>query len=144
MMMHNCLFIFFFGLLMFSCRKTSSTKHYLTDSIVRDYGKYIDEKTGLTLMVWKTNGLLKYSLIRKSDTILTQNENASIYQNWLLYMDTSNNLWVCSSDIGSWVWLNKNGRYKKIDITSAPKHVLIPKKFFSKLPDALKERLDTN
>ena len=142
--MRNCLFLLFFSLLIFSCRKKSSTQHYLTDSIVRDYGKYMDQKTGLILVVWEKNDLLKYSLIKKRDTIFTQNENVSIYQNWFLYMDASNNLWVCSSDIGSWVWLNENGKYKKIDVASTPKHVLIPKRFFSELPGALKRRLDSN
>lgn len=144
MMMRNYLCLLFFSLLICSCRKTSSTQHYLTDSIIRDYGKYIDQKTGLTLVVWNKDGLLKYSLIKKRDTILIQNENASIYHNWFLYMDKNDNLWVSSSDIGSWVSLNENGKYKKVDIVSAPKHVLIPKRFFSELPDGLKKRLNAD
>jgi hypothetical protein len=124
-----------------SCRGPAVTHYKLTDTVIRDYGTYFDKKADLRLILGENNGLLKYSLVQKRDTIINQNENASIYQNWFVYMDGDKNLWICSSDIGIWVWLNKKEGYKKFDISN---NTRVPKKFFSALPTSLREGLIGN
>ena len=122
------------GACFFACKNNGKKIHkFLKGQLIQSFGIYIDKANNQILEVSNNNGLLKYSFLVKKDTIIKNVENTSVYLNWGLYLDTSNNLWVNSSDIGSWVWLKKNGTYVKQTIKSLPKTIKIPVKFYNSL-----------
>ncbi len=123
-----------------SCRDNKyKVVHSWGKGIVDSFGRYIDENDGVTLNVYDEDGLLRYNLILHKDTVLRSSENASIYQNWFLFLDDKKNLWVESSDIGLWVWVNNKNGYVKYDINSRPGDIKVPEQFFKLLPDALRK-----
>jgi hypothetical protein len=114
-----------------SCKNQPKIYHNWTKGYINLFGKYINDKEHLQLVVYDENGLLRYNLVNNKDTDLKSNENASIYQQWFLYLDENKYLWVESSDIGIWVWSrSSNNQYQKFDIDKRPKSCkIIPKQF---------------
>jgi hypothetical protein len=79
---------------------------------IQDFGTYCNGE--LTIRVAQVNGRLMFSVLdADSNIIIQQNRNMSVYQHWGLFLDSSKNFWVFSSDIGHSVWEkdHKTGRY---------------------------------
>lgn len=56
------------------------------------------------------------------DTLIKSNESISTIQRWALYWDKNHNLWVYSSDIGSFIWQrdpNNPKKYGKIYVSDS-------------------------
>jgi len=117
------------------CNLDSPTVNNWDSGYIKKFGRYISSDKSIVISVSNNNGLLHYDIEKKRQTILASKENASIYQNWILYWDKNQNLWVRSSDIGDWVWCKgSTGVYEKYSFEQRPRNCSpIPNEFLNNL-----------
>jgi hypothetical protein len=78
----------------------------------------------------------------KSNTVLASGDAGSNGSRWFFYWSASGDLWVHSSDIGSYVWQKQNdGPYKRRLVEADMK---IPTPVFNAMPSSLQKRLKTS
>src|SRR6266567_9629344 len=107
-----------FGLFLVFCLLVQC-KHIVVNwkgGVIDKYGEYRMASNKIVIFVSADSNLLQYVVKNdKGDTIIRTHENSSIFQSWMLFWDSKENLWVCSSDIGNWVWQkNSQGGYTKV------------------------------
>src|SRR5689334_1914877 len=81
-----------------------------------EFGTYCNSE--FRVKVYEENNFLKYEAVNKDDEILIQQDmNISIFQHWGLFLDSENNFWVFSSDVGISVWKKDSvtGNYTKMN-----------------------------
>jgi hypothetical protein len=121
------------------CRYSEKTDLHWKKGAVNEFGSYVTPDKNISLEVYEEDDLLKYRLINEADTVYSK-ERASIFQNWSLYLDENNNLWVSSSDIGMWVWI-KGSKYQRYNVDEQSSEIAIPEGFIKLLPDSHKKYL---
>lgn len=132
------LYLICFFILATACHRKPPIYHHWYGGYVDKFGTYIGDTTARKLVVSETDGILSYQLYENNKLLIQQDERASIYQNWFLYLDKQQNLWVASADIGLWVWLKEAGHYRKVDDGRVPKGLIMPRQFYNSLPESFK------
>ena len=112
--------------------------------VINKYGTYkLTDK--LRLEVSNNDGLLNYSIFNVENVRLFKNrENISTYSNWFLFWDVkSEQLWICSSDIGVFVWVRDDviSPFRKITLEGKQCKYCdqLPKIFYENLPSVFKK-----
>ena len=128
----NVILIFIIGLSL-SCR----SKHPKWDGgIINEFGEYHVSKKKYIIDVYSRDGLLNYSVknIFGKRIILGPTYGTSTYQNWAMYFDKNNDLWIESSDIGTSLWKYVGpDEYKEIDLSKETQYL-------RQMPEELKKR----
>ena len=101
------------------CLTKCSTKDYdWKGGLLNRMGEYHLLKNGYILKVSNNDGLLNYVLEGPDQNIILKSqENISVYQRWSMFWDDKNNLWIYSSDIGTFCWERiAKDKYKEVSI----------------------------
>ncbi len=133
----------FLLMIIFSCNNSKDYYNW-SKRIINKYGNYHLLNRPYVIKVDNNKGLLDYSLLDSmNNPLIKPNEHIGVYNKWSLYWDDSKSwLWVFSSDIGVFVWLqDENKKYKQVTLKSSDTDLIaqIPKEFYSIFPTAFKK-----
>lgn len=108
------------------------------EGLIKKYGTYKTESGSYSITVSETpKGILNYvAKTQEGNALIISDEEASIYQRWSLYWDSSTAyLWVHSSDVGVFVWRPEDsGKYKKEAVDNLES---MPRAIYMELPSSL-------
>lgn len=101
--------------------------------IIKEFGVYHVSNKNYTIEVYSRDGILNFFVKNLSGKrmIAGPSYGASTYQNWTMYFDKNNDLWLESSDIGIYLWKYVGpDEYKEIDVEKETQYLQqMPKEF---------------
>jgi hypothetical protein len=114
-----------------------------SSSVIDSPGKFPSPGGKYVLKVVVTpQSIVTYSVAQiDSSQQLFSGSAGSTYQRWFFFWDKQGNLWVYSSDIGSWVWKSSDGVFTEVPLADAVKSMQVPDEVKSALPESVKKHL---
>lgn len=112
-------------------------KILVIDQPIRDTGLYTTTDSLVSLKIDVINNLVNFSILNKRGEVLYQHGRPGVsdYQKWFFLLDSSRNIWLNSSDVGTMVIkLNADQGYRLLEWYGQDS--IIEKSTFRKLPVA--------
>jgi hypothetical protein len=101
--------------------KSNNTQDTLYPSwrggIIKHFGTYTFPKRDLELTIRKDKDLMDFELKnRKGKVLIHSPKNMTIYESWGIFLDSRNNFYLHSTDIGDFKWVRNKKDYRRIDL----------------------------
>ena len=129
----------------FVLRSRREDKSPTNEGLIRRTGTYtVGTGPGERLLkIWsKDNGVIYFALSDPgSGATLVSEQLGSDFHRWFLYYHNNRDLWVHSSDIGSYVYALNDAGYNRVLLNEAVREQPIPEVFKENLPSSLRRIL---
>jgi hypothetical protein len=123
-----------------ACRENNNRQVNVNTIIDRE-GIYHIKGKNVFLDVRSENDLISYSLMSDTTKLLSNSGEISGFSAWFFLYDNLDNLYVHSSDAGTFVWVKNGNSYKKELINENYNSKSLPVEFYNNLPKSLKANL---